>query len=101
AELEEILGEPADHQRFSGYPFRLISRRTPDVFNSTGRNNPKQLRKYKFNPAFMNPSDAASLGIVKGDVIHIESPYSDIKGIVELEEGIRPGVISMTHCFGG
>ncbi|HUH37723.1 MAG TPA: molybdopterin-dependent oxidoreductase [Spongiibacteraceae bacterium] len=101
AELDEVLGEPPDHQRFTGYPFRLISRRTPDVFNSTGRNNPKQLRKYKFNPAFMNPSDAASLGIVKGDVIHIESPYSDIRGIVELEEGIRPGVISMTHCFGG
>lgn len=101
AELEEVLAEQPDHLRFDGYPFRLISRRTPDVFNSTGRNNPKQLRKYKYNPAFMNPSDAANLGFVSGELIRIESPHADIKGIVELEEGIRPGVISMSHCFGG
>ena len=101
AELEAILHEQPDHLRFADYPFRLISRRLPDVFNSTGRNNPKQLRKYKFNPAFMNPHDARALGLNDGDSVRIESPHASIAGIVVVEDGIRPGVISMTHCFGG
>ncbi|HEY3700278.1 MAG TPA: molybdopterin-dependent oxidoreductase, partial [Spongiibacteraceae bacterium] len=101
SELRDIANEQPDHLRFTAYPFRLISRRMPDVFNSTGRNNPKQLRKYKYNPAFMNPADAVNLGLNNGDIIHIESPHAQITGIVELEAGIRPGVISMSHCFGG
>jgi len=100
AELEEIAGETPDHLRNADFPFRLISRRMPDVFNSTGRNNPRQLRKYSYNPAFMNPLDANTVGVKAGDVVEIRSASGSIEGIVELEAGVREGVISMSHCFG-
>lgn len=100
AELGEIAGEQPDRQRHPDYPFRLISRRLPNVFNSTGRSNPRQLRKYRYNPAFMHPEDARDLGVGAGDVIEIRSSHDRIQGVVALEADLRRGVISMSHCFG-
>lgn len=101
AELGEVAAAAPDYALDTDYPFRLISRRMPDVFNSTGRSNPKQLRRYRYNPAFMNPADIGRLGLGAGDVVCIEGKYDRILGVVEAEEGVREGVISMSHCFGG
>jgi anaerobic selenocysteine-containing dehydrogenase len=49
----------------------------------------------------MNPLDLAALGLSDGDTIRIASRYGEIPAIVEAEDGIRRGVISMSHCFGG
>jgi anaerobic selenocysteine-containing dehydrogenase len=97
-ELAEIALEPID--RDSYYAFRLVSRRLPDVHNSAGRDIPKLVRKWSYNPAFMNPEDLADHGLEKGDMIEITSSHSSILGIVEPEAGIRRGVISMPHAFG-
>ena len=97
-ELRDVAAESID--RDAGYAFRLVSRRLPDVHNSAGRDIPKLVRKYSYNPAFMNPGDLESLGLAPGDVVEIKSNYSSILGIVEAEEGIRSGVISMPHAFG-
>ena len=97
-ELAEVALEPID--RDSYYAFRLVSRRLPDVHNSAGRDIPKLVRKWSYNPAFMNPEDLADHGLEKGDMIEITSSHSSILGIVEPEAGIRRGVISMPHAFG-
>lgn len=98
AELQGIAAEHEDKD--AGFPFRLISRRLHHVMNTTGRNNPRQMRKQSYNPAYMNPGDLAALGLKDGDEVRIASRYGEIPGIVEAEEGIRSGVISMSHCFG-
>jgi anaerobic selenocysteine-containing dehydrogenase len=98
AELAAIAGEREDKD--AGFPFRLISRRLHHVMNTTGRNNPRQMRKQRYNPAYMNPGDLVALGLKDGDEVRIASRYGEIPGIVEAEEGIRSGVISMSHCFG-
>jgi anaerobic selenocysteine-containing dehydrogenase len=98
AELEEVAGE--EIIRDADYAFRLISRRLPDVHNSAGRDIPKLVRKYAYNPAFMNPLDLEMLGLGAGDVVEITSSYSAILGVVEPEEAIRRGVVSMPHGFG-
>ena len=98
AELQGIAAERQDKD--AGFPFRLISRRLHHVMNTTGRNNPRQMRKQRYNPAYMNPGDLAALGLKDGDEVRIASRYGEIPGIVEAEEGIRSGVISMSHCFG-
>jgi anaerobic selenocysteine-containing dehydrogenase len=98
AELQGIAAERQDKDE--GFPFRLISRRLHHVMNTTGRNNPRQMRKQRYNPAYMNPGDLAALGLKNGDEVRIASRYGEIPGIVEAEEGIRSGVISMSHCFG-
>jgi len=97
-ELAEVAGEPTDRDTY--YAFRLVSRRLPDVHNSAGRDIPKLVRKWSYNPAFMNPEDLTELGLEKGDVIEITSSYSSILGVVEPEDALRRGVISMPHAFG-
>lgn len=100
-ELVEVAAEVPEHERLTDFPLRLISRRMPDVFNSTGRTNPRQMRRYAYNPAFMHPRDMQALGLTAGDRVRIESEHDHIAGIVQPEEGIKPGVVSMAHCFGG
>ncbi|MBB85512.1 MAG: molybdopterin dinucleotide-binding protein [Deltaproteobacteria bacterium] len=97
-ELTEVAAEPVDRDTY--YAFRLVSRRLPDVHNSAGRDIPKLVRKWSYNPAFMHPEDLAALGLEKGDVIEITSSYSSILGVVEPEADLRRGVISMPHAFG-
>lgn len=101
AELHAVAAEPIEHEALREYPFRLISRRMHGVMNTTGRNNARQMRHRHHNPAFMNPLDLAALGLSDGDTIRIASRYGEIPAIVEAEDGIRRGVISMSHCFGG
>lgn len=97
-ELRDVAAEPVDRDTY--YAFRLVSRRLPDVHNSAGRDIPKLVRKWTYNPAFMNPDDLGQLGLTTGDVIEITSSHSSILGVVEPEEAIRRGVISMPHAFG-
>jgi anaerobic selenocysteine-containing dehydrogenase len=100
-ELRDVAAEELEHEHLAQYPFRLISRRMHGVFNSSGRNNPRQLRNKPWNPAFMHPADLAALGLSDGEVVRIASRYGEIPAIVEAEDGIKRGVISMSHCFGG
>ncbi len=86
---------------FPDFPYRLVSRRLPDIVNSSWRPNPVTLRRYAYNPAFMSPSDIEELGLTPGDEIEIRSARSAIKGIVESASDVRAGVISMSHCWGG
>ncbi|NQZ95476.1 MAG: oxidoreductase, partial [Myxococcales bacterium] len=75
-------------------------RRLPDVHNSAGRDIPKLVRKYTYNPAFMNPVDLEGLHLAPGDVVEIASDYASILGVVEAAPDVRAGVISMPHAFG-
>ncbi|MCH2169566.1 molybdopterin-dependent oxidoreductase [Myxococcota bacterium] len=97
-ELAEVSTEPLE--RDDEYRFRLVSRRLPDVHNSAGRDIPKLVRKYPYNPAFMHESDLRALEVEPGEVVAIHSRYGSILGVVEIENDIRPGVISMPHAFG-
>jgi len=98
AELGDVAAESLERE--AEFAFHLVSRRLPDVHNSAGRDIPKLVRKYTYNPAFMNPVDVEKLGLHDGDIIEISSRHSSILGVVETEAAIRGGVISMPHCFG-
>jgi anaerobic selenocysteine-containing dehydrogenase len=98
-ELGEIAREtPGRDSRFA---YRLISRRLPDIYNSSGRDLPRLTRKWTYNPAFMHPDDLAREGLASGDTVEIASGYERILGIVEPDESVRAGVVSMPHAFGG
>jgi anaerobic selenocysteine-containing dehydrogenase len=98
AELGDVARE--DLERDAEFAFRLVSRRLPDVHNSAGRDIPKLVRKYAYNPAFMNPVDLEKLGLKSGDVVEITSDHATILGVVEPEAELRSGVVSMPHGFG-
>ena len=84
----------------SAFPFRLISRRLPNVYNSSGRDIEKLNGRRPYNPAFLHPDDLSMLGLSKGDVIEISSAHASILGVAEPAPEVRRGVISMAHCFG-
>ncbi|MDE2563174.1 MAG: molybdopterin-dependent oxidoreductase [Sphingomonadales bacterium] len=82
------------------YPLLLIPRRANEMMNSIGRTNPKLAARRTHNPAYLNPSELARLGIASGDIIRIRSRHGEIKGVAEAESRLRPGTLSMSHCFG-
>jgi anaerobic selenocysteine-containing dehydrogenase len=99
AELAEVAGENF-RTNFGMYTHRVISRRMSDVLNSCWHDDDKLLRRYRYNPAFMNPDDMDRLGLAQGDVVEIESARSSIMGVVEPAEDVKSGCISMTHAWG-
>ena len=102
AELAEVGAEDFETRRQSaGYPFLLVPRRSYNFLNSSFRTNPKVAGRKPYNPAFMHPSDLAHLGLTSGDVVTIRSEHDAIQSIVEAEAALRPGLVSMTHAFGG
>ncbi len=100
AELAALRAEPPPELAPGAHPFRLISRRLPNVYNSSGRELPAHTRKRRHNPAFLNPDDLAALGVREGDVIEIRSARAAIFGIAEGAPELRRGVVSMAHAFG-
>ncbi|MEZ5656626.1 MAG: molybdopterin-dependent oxidoreductase [Sphingobium sp.] len=81
-----------------GHPFRLMCRRQHQLNSSL--QIPAIDRGKPGNPAFMHPTDMASLGIVDGDLVEISSSRSAIPAIAMTDEGLRPGTVSMAQCFG-
>jgi anaerobic selenocysteine-containing dehydrogenase len=89
AELAEVRAEAlAVRLADERFPFRLISRRLPNVYNSSGRDLEELSRKL------------AALGVAPGEVVRINSDHASILGVVEAEPELRRGVISMAHAFG-
>jgi anaerobic selenocysteine-containing dehydrogenase len=82
------------------YPFQLISRRLPNVYNSSGRDIARLNGRRPYNPAFLHPDDLDRLGLAKGDLVEIATARAAILGVAEPAPEVRPGVISMAHCFG-
>lgn len=101
AELGEIRERCDTVQPSSDRPFLFVPRRENRVINSTGRTLPGLMRGRRYNPAFMHPDDLASLGIKAGDLVEVRSEYDAITSIAEADANLRPGVVSMSHNFGG
>ena len=48
----------------------------------------------------MNPEDAQTLGVETGQMLHCISEHGKIQVTVELDEGMRKGVVSLPHGYG-
>jgi anaerobic selenocysteine-containing dehydrogenase len=79
----------------------LVPRRIKYMNNSVGHDLPRAAGELAYNPAYLHPSDLAALGFASGELVTIESEDGAISAIVEAEDDLRPGVVSMAHCFGG
>jgi anaerobic selenocysteine-containing dehydrogenase len=100
--LNEVAAEgfeapPVD----ADHPYRLVSRRANNFVNSSGRSIRKLTGDKPYNPAFLHPDDLAALKVRSGDRVRIRSRHDEIVAIAEADEALRPGVVSITHCFGG
>ncbi len=94
AALAKAQKRAADSQR----QHMLICRRNKYVYNSMCHELPHSV---KDNPAHMHPDDIAALGVQAGDIVVLDSEYGRIDAIVAADSGLRRGVISSSHNFGG
>jgi anaerobic selenocysteine-containing dehydrogenase len=97
AEFEAASSEVDCDER---YPLRLTVRRMREVMNSLGRDVPG-LPEHSYNPAYLHPSDMTSRGLVDEQLVDIHSAYGRIRAVLHSDPKLRPGVLSMTHCWGG
>jgi len=72
------------------FPFMLIPRRLPNVYNAAYR-SPTNMAKRSYNPAFMHPSDLARLGLRSGDLVTIRSRNGAITGSSRRTPTCAPG----------
>ena len=99
AELGDIpLGEPALPP---GYTHRLCGRRMRDVQNTMYRHLPLIRRRHPHNPAYLHPADLEALGAAEGAAVRIISPHGQIRAFLAADSGLRRGVVSMSHGWGG
>jgi len=101
AELAAVAEEGAAGAARGSYDFRLTSRRLREVSNSMYHDFPAVRRRLTYNAAHMNPQDLAALGLSAGERVFVVSEHGRIPAIVEPEDGLRPGVVSMAHSWGG
>lgn len=99
--MDELAGvRVEDEGDDPAYPFRLISRRLPNVYNSSGRDIARLTGRRPYNAAYFHPDDLARQGLARGDLVEIRTRRASIVGVAEPAPEVRPGVISMAHCFG-
>jgi anaerobic selenocysteine-containing dehydrogenase len=82
------------------FDLRLVCRRATHVLNSS-YNVSATNRGRAFNPAFMHPEDLAARGLVDGDFVEVDSRRAAIVAVAKADKTLRPGVVSMTHSYGG
>lgn len=98
-ELREFaLGDKYERR---GYAYRFVSRRMSNTFNSVGTDIDALTARYGTNPAFLHPEDMAHEGLERGDPVRVSSPHGDIDAVAWPDADLRPGLVSMCHCWGG
>jgi anaerobic selenocysteine-containing dehydrogenase len=98
---QELCAVLDDDDGGNGFTHRLAVRRMRDVVNTSFHRLPSIRQRHAHNPAYLNPADLAALGITRGDRLAIASDAGSIVAIAETDDTVRPGVISMSHGWGG
>lgn len=97
--LFDLAGAAHDLARGHTADMMLISRREMHTTNSS-YNAMAARGGRRHNPAYLNPEDAARLGVAPDELVCITSPRAAVIAIVSLDESVRPGVVSMSHAYG-
>ena len=100
---EELQAAYSDAQPSTAgkFPLLLISRRMKNTYNSTGPELSLLMSKGTTNPAYIHSQDLTALGIADGELIEVRSKHGAIPAIAAASDDIKPGVVSMSHCWGG
>lgn len=83
------------------FPHLLVSRRMKYTHNSTGPEFSLLRAKNSHNPAYIHSQDMAALNIADGDLIEVSSHHGAIPAIAASSDDVKPGVVSMSHSWGG
>lgn len=101
SKLEAVLASADDHAWDEEYPFRLITKREVTTHNSWTHNYEGFLRGDGCrNYVFMNPGDAAALGLEPDDLADVRSAAGTIRLPVRTSPDLLAGVVAVPHGWG-
>ncbi|MEM7539478.1 MAG: molybdopterin-dependent oxidoreductase [Chloroflexota bacterium] len=90
-----------DHiNRNKGEMLLLPNFRLPTLIHTRSANAKWLYEISHKNPVWMHPSDARRLSVVTGDLIRVETEIGYFIDRAWVTEGIKPGVIAMSHHLG-
>jgi len=78
----------------------LTVRRLREFVNATMSDATTSRERYPQNPAFLHPQDLARLRLREGDAVSVTSLVGSVAAIARADATLRPGTVSMTHCWG-
>jgi anaerobic selenocysteine-containing dehydrogenase len=85
----------------SRFPLLLVSRRHNNFLNSVLVGLPVAMRGVNYNPLFMHPQDIADFRLADGAEVEVRSRHGSVFCVLARDESLRPGVVALTHGFGG
>ncbi len=90
-----------DHiDRSKGEMLLLPTFRLPTLIHTRSANAKWLYELSHKNPVWMHPSDAKRLGVDTNDLVRVETEIGYFVDKVWLTEGIKPGVVAMSHHLG-
>jgi anaerobic selenocysteine-containing dehydrogenase len=91
---------PEQIDRENGEMLLLPTFRLPTLIHTRSANAKWLYEISHKNPVWMHPSDARRLGVKTGDLIRVDTEIGYFVDKVWVTEGIKPGVIAMSHHLG-
>jgi anaerobic selenocysteine-containing dehydrogenase len=91
---------PDNIDRQKGEMVLLPNFRLPTLIHTRSANAKWLYEISHKNPLWMHPSDAQRLGVNTGDLVRVETEIGYFVDKVWVTEGIKPGVIAMSHHLG-
>jgi anaerobic selenocysteine-containing dehydrogenase len=87
-----------DERRGAGR-MKLVGKREMKRMNSASANSP-QLVSERTNYAYLNPEDAARIGVANGELVEVESEFGRIEIPVRVSDEMMPRTVAIPQCWG-
>jgi anaerobic selenocysteine-containing dehydrogenase len=91
---------PDNIAREKGEMLLLPNFRLPTLIHTRSANAKWLYEISHKNPVWMHPEDAERLGVASGDLVRVQTEIGYFVDKVWVTEGIKPGVIAMSHHLG-
>ncbi|MFT4605227.1 MAG: anaerobic selenocysteine-containing dehydrogenase [Rhodothermales bacterium] len=91
---------PSNIDRDKGEMLLLPNFRLPTLIHTRSANAKWLYELSHKNPIWMHPSDAARLKVASGELVRVTTQIGYFVDKVWITEGIKPGVIAMSHHLG-
>jgi anaerobic selenocysteine-containing dehydrogenase len=99
ADLHDLACQPIDVEDDVRFPFRLLSRRLREVWNTPTYAMPAGYSRY--NLLYVHPDDLAELGIRPGDLVQVQSEHGSVQAFAASDDTLRRKTVALPHNFGG
>ena len=91
---------PENIDRDAGEMLLLPTFRLPTLIHTRSANAKWLYELSHKNPVWIHPSDARRLGVASGELVRVETETGYFVDKVWVTEGIKPGIIAMSHHLG-